>query len=365
MAIPPNASWRMLLVEFIDGVECEEGAGSVLGSLPLGPELQSCFPAQNLTGGRLQLSELMLAKLEVDLECVTGVFQSARLKEHGWEIKRQYLVDNNFTARVGGRAGRYEIQMSLGVPLIALSTALEISWLEAVNPYSHTNWNSQRGMTYDALERFFPEVLKLDEVGPESMELALDVCLLLHFHEVSHAVFGHCDYKAKNSDESRSLEFDADFNAGSMFASWLPELSSDERRSDDDEEIMARLVKASLLLGAILKAKSGRSMKYHLPQNRMRAFLGGGVHVLTRTGKFPEYEDVKAADMFWDEKINSCSESMRNALARSSLKNHLGAEQDVAQDEAEMMTTTHTVRTSLKDGPLSKLSFGHAANLDF
>ena len=351
-------------MEFIDGVECEAIAGSVLGSLPLGAELQSCFPAQDLTGGRLQLSELMMEKLEIDLECVTGVFQSPRLKEHGWEIKRQYLADSNFTARVGGREGQYEIQMSLGVPLIALSTALEISRLEAENLYSHTNQYGRSGMTHDALKSFFPKVLKLDEVGSESMELALDVCLLLHFHEVSHAVFGHCDYKAKNTNESRSLEFDADFNAGSMFASWLPELSSVERRSDDNEEILARLVKASFLLGAILKAKSGRSMKYHLPQNRMRAFLGGGVHVLTRTGKFPEYEDVKAGDMFWDEKINSCSESMRVALARSSLRNHLGAEQDVAQDEAEMMTTTHAVRTSLKDGPLSKFSFGHAANLE-
>lgn len=364
MAIPPNASWRMLLVEFIDGVEREEGAGPVLGALPLGSELQSCFPTQDLTEGRLQLSELILKKLEVDLECVTGVFQSPRLKKHGWEINRQYLADSNFTARVGGRAGRYEIQMSLGVPLIALSTALEISRLEAGNAHAHANQNDHPAMAYDALERFFPDVLKLDEVGSEPLELALDVCLLLHFHEVSHAVFGHCDYKAKNFNESRSLEFDADFNAGSMFASWLPELSSVERRSDDEEEILARLVKASFLLGAILKAKSGRSMKYHLPQNRMRAFLGGGVHVFTRTGTFPEYEDVKVADMFWDEKINSCSESMRTALARSSLRNHLGAEHDVAEDECQMMTTTHTVRTALKDGPLSKLGFGHAANLD-
>lgn len=168
-----------------------------------------------------------------------------------------------------GKAGCYQIELSIGAVLIALSTSVELCSLQENSPTAALATQYSEGAT--SIESLFPGVTEPVQVGKEALGLALDVCLLLYFHEVAHAIHGHCDYYFHNrnasSDEMRALELDADFNAGTMFGVWGQALPADYRKPKGFEDFLKRLVRASFLLSTILKAVSGRSANYHLPSN--------------------------------------------------------------------------------------------------
>ncbi|MCK8664849.1 hypothetical protein M1M11_08120 [Pseudomonas azerbaijanoccidens] len=336
--------------------EISDSLAAPLNGYPQGEDIKLHFTTQGFSGARLQLAEIMLRELDQELEFLDGGLYDNRLKNKNWIIERQYHPSCNFLARVGGKAGRYHIELSIGAALIALSASVELCSLQENSPTSELATQYSNGAT--SIESLFPGVTEPAQVGEEALGLALDVCLLLYLHEVAHAILGHCDYNSYNrsasSDEIRALEFDADFNAGAMFGLWVQTLPADYRKSKDFEGFLKRLVRASFLFSTILKAVSGRSANYHLPTNRMIAFLSGGAFAFDRTDKTPKFESDDEGDSYWSEKVSIHTESIKAALERSTLKEFLANERDVENDFHEIFNVTHGVRDSLKDGPLMK-----------
>lgn len=254
----------------------------------------------------------------------------------------------------GGQDGRYGIDISVAVPLIALSVSIELcsladdSAIASLSPdYKGAN---------NSINDLFPTVVNPADVGLESLDLALDVSLLLFLHEVAHMIFGHCDYVCSNSAEHRALEFDADFNAGTMFSCWLQGLPHARRRTSDFGEISSRLVRAAFLLGVILKAVSRDTDEYHYPTVRVTAFMAGGAFGLESLGKSEKFEDEAAGNKYWDDLRTRNLKDLVVALKRSSLAKYLGTEEEIAKDIDELHNITYSVRDRLKDGPLKKLT---------
>jgi hypothetical protein len=336
--------------------EFGESLGATLSGYPQGEDIQLHFPTQGLSGVRLELAGIMLRELDQELNFLDAGLYENRLKSQNWMIERQYLASSDFQARVGGKAGRYQIQLSIGAALIALSTSVELCSLQENSQSSELATQYSEGES--SIESLFPGVTEPKQIGGEALGLAQDVCLLLYFHEVAHAIYGHCDYILYNrnasSDERRALEFDADFNAGTMFGLWGKSLPAEHRKPKGYEDFLRRLIRASFLLSTILKAVSGRSANYHLPTNRMMAFLSGGAFAFDRTDKSPKFKSDDEGDKYWNDKVSSHTASIKVALGRSSLKQFLGTERDIAKDFRENFDVTHSVRNYLKDGPLMK-----------
>lgn len=334
--------------------EFNESLSVPLGGYPQGEDLKLHFPTQGLSGVRLELAEIMLRELDKELNFLDAGLYENRLKSQNWMIERQYLASSDFQARVGGKAGRYQIQLSIGVALIALSTSVELCSLQENSQTSELATQYSEGES--SIGSFFPGVTEPEQIGLEALGLAQDVCLLLYFHEVAHAIYGHCDYKFYNrnasSDECRALEFDADFNAGTMFGLWVKILPAEHRKPKGYEDFLGRLIRASFLLSTILKAVSGRSANYHLPTNRMIAFLSGGALAFDRTDKSPKFKSVDDGDKYWNDKVLSHTASIKAALGRSSLKQFMGTERDIKIDYQEISSVTYAIRDGLKDGPL-------------
>lgn len=204
-----------------------------------------------------------------------------------------------------------------------------------------------------SIEDLFPGVVSVSEVGGAATNLALDVCLLLYFHEVSHMIFGHCDYQAKNANEVRALEFDADFNAGTIFGSWVMGLPSISRRPSSSGELIERLIRAAFVLGVIFKAVSRESENYHYPSIRVLSFMSGGVLSLTKNGHAPEFVDEVQGNKYWEQVVRSVQSPLLDALKRSSLSRFSGTESEIQRDWEELNTITYKVRDELKDGPLT------------
>jgi len=334
--------------------EFGESLGVPLSGYPQGEDLKLHFPTQGFSGGRLQLAEIMLRELDEELDFLDAGLYENRLKSQNWTIERQYLASSDFQARVGGKAGRYQIQMSIGVALIALSTSVELCALQENSQTSELATQYSEGES--SIESLFPGVTAPEQIGLEALGLAQDVCLLLYFHELAHAIYGHCDYIVYNrnasSDERRALEFDADFNAGTMFGLWVKSLPAEHRKPKGYEDFLGRLIRASFLLSTILKAVSGQSTNYHLPTNRMIAFLSGGALAFDRTDKSPKFSSDSEGDSYWDDKVLTHTASIKAALGRSSLKYFMGTERDIKIDYDEISSVTYAARDTLKDGPL-------------
>jgi hypothetical protein len=338
-------------VYFIDGQSSVSNC-LPLNACPQGEVLNSIFQTQDLVGGRLELAEIMFREFESEIDFFMDGFREHRLASQGWVIDRQFRGNDTFQAMVGGSDGYYRIDIAAGTLLVALSSAIELCALEEDS--STAALANQYGPAENSIQCLFPGVRQPDEAGIEALGLALDACLLLYFHELSHAIFGHCDYKPQDDNETRALEFDADFNAGSMFGMWVWHLPATYRKPKSEEDMFRRLIRASYFLGTLLKAVSARSTEYHHPTNRMRAFLGGGVYAFVGLGKAHKFDDEESGDKYWEQKITTYCKSIKDALGRSTLKLFRGTETDIAEDRSQMETVTLVVRERLKDGPLKK-----------
>ena len=343
-------------MHLIDG-QPHQPAGFTLRAYPQGNILNSIFQAHDLVDGRLALSEVMFKEFDSELEFLMHELRKHRLNKQGWTIDKQFRGNDTFQAMVGGSDGQYRIDIAAGTLLVALSTAIELCALEENS--STAGLANQYRLGENSIHCLFPGVHQPEEAGFEALGLALDACLLLYFHELAHAIHGHCDYEPENDDEARALESDADFNAGTMFGVWVWHLPATYRKPKTEEDMFRRLIRASYLLGTLLKAMSARSAEYHHPTNRIRTFLGGGVFAFDSLGKSPKFDDVKAGDAYWEQKITSCCKSIKDALGRSTLRAFQGTEIDIEEDRRQMDEITAVVRDRLKDGPLMqfKLKF--------
>jgi len=325
-------------------------AGPALRAYPSGEVLNSIFQAHDLVDGRLALSEIMFRELDSELDFLMEQLRKHRLDKQEWTIDRLFRGNDTFQAMVSGRGGQYRIDIAAGTMLVALSTAIELCALEEGSPTS--NLANQYQEKENSIQTLFPKVVNPEEAGFEALGLALDVCLLLYFHELAHAIHGHCDYEPSTDEETRALEFDADFNAGTMFGTWVWHLPASYRKPKSEEHMFRRLIRAAYLLGTILKAVSAPSTKYHLPTNRVRSFLAGGVFAFESLGKSPKIDDVAAGDIYWEQKITEHCNSLIDALKRSTLRRFRGTEIDIEEDRRQMEEITGVVRDRLKDGPL-------------
>ncbi|MBB4818688.1 hypothetical protein HNP29_002065 [Pseudomonas alcaligenes] len=322
-----------------------------LAAFPQGDYLNEIFPFQNLIDGRLALAEIMLRETDAELSFLTAILHEMRLNQAGWSITHRYLRQDNFFAEVGGSQGDYEVHTAVGTPLIALSVAIELCSFEKDSPIGHLS--RQYRQSQNSIEDLFPAIESPVEVGIEALDLAMDTCLLLYFHELAHALYGHCDYSTKCNDELRALEFDADFNAGAIFGAWLGGLPDARRKARKPEQFTRRLVRAAFTLGVILKAVSARSAKYHLPTNRTNTFMAGGAFALTQNKLTPNFQSEEAGNIYWGGIINKHRSSLQEALRKSSLAYASGTENEIEKDSWALENITSEVRDRLKDGPLN------------
>ncbi|WLI46900.1 hypothetical protein PSH84_08515 [Pseudomonas beijingensis] len=336
-------------MHLIDG-HPHQPSGFTLRAYPQGNILNTIFQAHDLVDGRLALSEVMFREFDSELEFLMQELRKHRLSKQGWTIDRQFRGNDTFQAMVGGSDGNYRIDIAAGTLLVALSTAIELCALEESSiTYGLAN---QYRPGENSIRCLFPGVHQPEEAGFEALGLALDACLLLYFHELAHAIHGHCDYEPENDDEARALESDADFNAGTMFGVWVWHLPATYRKPKSEEDMFRRIIRASYLLGTLLKAMSARSTEYHHPTNRIRTFLGGGVFAFDSLGKSMKFDEVKDGDVYWEQKITSYCKSLKDALGRSTLSAFQGTEIDIEEDRRQMEEVTAQVLNRLKDGPL-------------
>lgn len=338
-------------MHLIDG-QSLQAAGFILRAYPQGDTLNSIFQVHNLVDGRLDLSEVIFREFDSEIDFLMEGLRKHRLNKQGWMIDRQFRGNDTFQAMVGGSGGQYRIDIAAGTLLVVLSTAIELCALEENS--ATAGLANQYRLGENSIHCLFPGVHQPVEAGLEALGLALDVCLLLYFHELAHAIHGHCDYMPNNDDEARALEFDADFNAGTMFGTWVWHLPATYRKPKSEEDMFRRLIRASYLLGTLLKAMSARSAEYHHPTNRTRTFLGGGVFAFESLGKSIKFDDVKSGDDYWEQKVTSYCKSIKDALGRSTLKPFQGIETDLEEDRRQMIEVTAAVRDRLKDGPLKQ-----------
>ncbi|WP_311886525.1 MULTISPECIES: hypothetical protein [unclassified Pseudomonas] len=307
---------------------------------------------QNLIGDRLELSTLMLNEFDREARHLLDLLHENRLNKCKKTLELRYRSQDNFFAQVGGHDGEYGIEISIAVPLIALSVAIELFSLMENSEIAHLA-PSHSG-TDNSIKYLFPKITSTSDVSARALDLALDVSLLLFLHETAHMVFGHCDYQCNNDNEERALEFDADFNAGTMFACWIQGLPHPRRRTFDFQEASSRLVKSAFLLGLILKAVSGPTNRYHLPTVRVISFIAGGAFGFESMGATPKIEQEDEANKFWEDLINRNQEELIAATSKSSLAKNLGTEDQIERDIKDLYGVTHKTRDQLKDGPLRK-----------
>lgn len=243
----------------IDGSD-EELFGQMTIGCPSKDRLNQIFMRQNIYGRRLDLVHKVCEKHIKEVHHQNELLNRHRLSPAGWTLEYRPMSQDNFYAhasKIDHGENNHEISFSLGIPAILLSIAIELSSEVHIQEYKNNNRNS--------IDDWFPHVDDQTDISEETINWVLDACLLLYFHEVSHVIFGHCKYQENNNDETRALETDADFNAGSMFGVWLKGFSEPKRGWGSGVDTLTRVVKAGFLAGIALKARSGKSEKYHYP----------------------------------------------------------------------------------------------------
>ncbi|SPO54120.1 conserved protein of unknown function [Pseudomonas sp. JV551A1] len=325
--------------------------GNVLNALPNVDDLKLFFADYDLPPEMLKQIKNVCAEHFSELQLLGRSLDVHRLQPANWVIDVKHVFASSFFARVGGAKGKYQICMSLGVPLVALSVAEELCTLESNQQSS--SLDSRYANRENSVNNWFVGLHSLSKVSPGSVQLALDVAVLLYCHEVAHAIFGHCDYIPSNDNERRALEHDADFNAGAMFALWVQVLPSSTRKSSSSKMIFKRLARSGYLLSVILKEVSSSSKKYHLPTSRLEAFLSGGVFAMAKSKRAPSFSSDLMADKYWHDFYHDQVKEIREAVSRSSLREHYEFEKDLSADRAAVFKCTAVVRDRLKDGPLT------------
>lgn len=334
----------------IDGSD-DELFGQMTIGCPSKDRLNQIFMRQNIYGKRLDLVHKVCEKHINEVHHQNELLNRHRLSPAGWTLEYRPMSQDNFYAhasKIDHGENNHEISFSVGIPAILLSIAIELSSEVQIQEYKDNNRNS--------IDDWFPHVNDQTDISEETINWVLDACLLLYFHEVCHVIFGHCKYQENNSDETRALETDADFNAGSMFGLCLKGFSEPGRRGGSGVDILTRVIKAGFLAGIALKALSGKSEKYHYPTTRIMSFYGGCIFPLTRLGGLKDFKKISEADDYYDQFVTSVREPLLESLRNSSLKCYAGTEQGIESDYQELVDLTTPLRHKLKDGPLKELA---------
>ncbi|TRY30327.1 hypothetical protein [Aliiglaciecola sp. M165] len=338
------------LQKMIDGNADDSIFGQMTSSGPSKEKLNQVFMKQNVYGERLDIIHEVCSKHIDEVHLQNDLLDRHRLSPAGWTLEYRPLSQDNFYAhasRIDNGDNNYEISYSLGIPAILLSIGIE---LDSESPISQYNMSSQ-----NSINNWFPHIEKRVEVSEKTINLVLDACLLIYFHEVCHVIFGHCKYKENNNNEARALEMDADFNAGSMFGLCIRGFSEIGRKFESGVDTLERIVNAGFLAGVAFKALSSRSEIYHQPTTRVMSFYGGCISSLTHINELQDFESIQDGDDFYGDFITKSRKKLLASLRSSSLRYFAGTEEDFENDYKELMGTTAPLRDNLKDGVLSKL----------
>lgn len=334
----------------IDGSD-DELFGQMTIGCPSKDRLNQIFMCQNVYGKRLDLVHKVCEKHINEVHHQNELLNRHRLSPAGWTLEYRPMSQDNFYAhasKIDHGENNYEVSFSLGIPAILLSIAIELSSKVKIQEYKNNNRNS--------INDWFPHVDDQTDISEETINWVLDACLLLYFHEVCHVIFGHCKYQEKSNDETRALEMDADFNAGSMFGLCLKGFSDQERVFVSGVDTLTRVIKAGFLAGIALKDLSGKSEKYHYPTARIMSFYGGCIFPLTRLGDLEDFKSISEGDDYYGQFVTSVREPLLESLRNSSLKYYAGTEQEIESDYQELINLTSPLRHELKDGPLKNLA---------
>jgi hypothetical protein len=339
------------MYKMIDGDEKDDLFGQMTLDYPSKDRLNQIFMSQNIYGERLELVHKVCAKHINEVNSQNDLLNKHRLAPAGWSLEYRPMSQDNFYAHAGRidyGENNHEISFSLGIPVILLSIAIELDSKNAVSEYKNNNRNS--------ISDWFPHVENQKDVSEETMNWVLDSCLLLYFHEVCHVIFGHCKYEVSNNNETRALEMDADFNAGSMFGLCIRGFSEPGRQFESGADALIRVIKAGFLAGVALKALSGKSEEYHYPTSRIMSFYGGCIFPLTKIGELKDFQSISDGNDYYGEFVTNIRKPLLESLRNSSLKYYAGTEQEIEADYQELMSVTAPLRDKLKDGPLKKLA---------
>lgn len=337
-----------------DGTSTTSEAYLQFGVMPSIERLSEVFVNQNLWGERLELAHRLVEVSYKDIRYINEVLQRSRLAPANWGLKHRFLSQDQFFASAfmaSDAPPTFEVYMSVGIPVILCSVASEMDLYE-----NHEGLKQGTLLRHDqtSIECWFPWVDKDKGVSEVAIRTALDSTLLTYFHEIAHVLFGHCRYKPTSSDEERAIEADADFQAGTMFSLWISHLS-DARKSVSVDETIDRLVRAGFLLSTIFKRFSAKTSTYHFPSTRLLCFYAGAAFGMMKSGGTPNFQSDDEGNAFWDGRVAEVSDSLLNALRKSSLEYFAGTEEDIRNDIANLNSVTCVVRDRLKDGPLKKL----------
>lgn len=322
-----------------------------LKGLPDRSTLNKVFEDKNLADQELNLVERLITQYHADVKSVSALLEKYRLRPAGWTIDCHFLNESSFFAAAEGTNPNYRVLLSIGITPLIFSVAAELELLnnqvkgEAIRSLYACNENS--------IEDWFPWLRQGAQPSESAIQVTLDAALLLYLHEVAHIIFGHCSYEPMDANEIRALEADADFNAGTMFALWLRNLYDEHRRPKDANETVARLIRASFILGVVLKALSKRSPNYHFPTVRTELFYAGGSFGIESTGGVTKV-DKKNLQKFWVDLKLKVIEPLQQSLRNSSLRHYAGTEEEINKDVKDMGDITLNIRNRLKDHELKE-----------
>lgn len=308
---------------------------------------------KGLTSGQVKLALDVCKAHQNEVKIQIELLEKNRLSKAGWSLDYQVLNTDSFYAHAEKKSENeraYEVCCSVSIPITFLSVASELT--------CHLQSDSKHVLKADikenSIDSWFNYLDKDAKLNNDAFNWALDASLLLYFHEVAHVIFGHCSYKCKSEDEVRALELDADFNAGSMFGFLLEGLRAKGRKPSSVEDISLRLIRASVLVGIVMKAVSDKSNKYHFPTTRTVMFNSGFIAALQHNGQIPKFANEDDGNRYFGTRIINEKNVIYSALKKSSLAYFAGTESGLEDDVRDMENKTSAIRDKLKDGVLNK-----------
>lgn len=310
--------------------------------------LEDIFKRKNLSSQQIKLALGIYKSHQEDVLLQKKLLEEHRLSKAGWSLDYKVVVTDGFYAsaeKISKESHDYQISCSSSLSIILLSVAIELDF--------HLKGKSE-AYSGSSLDNWFSYLKKDQKVDEEIINWALDASILLYFHEVSHVIFGHCGYNPQSEEEVRALELDADFNAGTMFGCLLIGFKSSGRKPDNRSDITKRLIRASILLGIVMKSVSVKSEEYHFPTSRMVIFNSGCAFSLDANGVTPTFANEEEGNQYWGNLIIDEKELIYSALRKSSLSYYAGTEVGLKKDFHLMNTETFSIRENLKNGPLKK-----------
>ncbi|HDS1580899.1 TPA: hypothetical protein QEL15_002998 [Stenotrophomonas maltophilia] len=288
------------------------------------------FLQPELSEGQMRAAEALLEQATAILERLTQA-TVPRFNGRG-SLTLRWARGEAFNAGAlkFGDGHDYLIEISVGAPIVLLAMAHEI-WEPAERAHTPRVLAEQ-----DVLSGH----MRPGEVTPVAYRAALDATYLLYFHELAHVLCNHCqlDWPETPAVDRRALEYQADQFAGSTFVcqrAW-----SNKSGPTDWGSIAEALVSAALLLSTAFKGFAAPSDGYHLPTNRLIAFMNGGFQAIldecARQTKAPPFADVNAENAF----ISPLMLSFLERLRASALERLAGTESEIANDSKQVHTVT-------------------------